>query len=234
MVNRLTIKQLHDYIGITPDIPGYGEVFGPRSREALSKHLSNLNAPALTEQDFKIAGARLGVPGNYMRGVRKVEAPRGPFDDLGRPTNLHERHKFRNNTVPVGRFDRSNPDLSGPPYGPGGYGSFSSQFDKFSRACALDPEAAFRASSWGAFQVLGENAVSLGYPSAYHMVKSLTESEAAHLESFCRFVEVNGLVDELRACRPNDPDSCIPFVSRYNGSGFRKFDYHNKLAKAIA
>ena len=56
--------------------------------------------------------------------------------------------------------------------------------------------------------------------------------EPAHLESFVRFVEVNGLVDELRAVRAGVPDSAIPFVSKYNGPGFREFNYHVKLTDA--
>jgi len=122
--------------------------------------------------------------------------------------------------------------LCGPPYGPGGYGKFSAQYGKLAQAAALDPEAAFRACSWGAFQVLGENAVALGYPSAFAMALSLTESEAAHLDSFVRFVRANKIVDALRGCRPGDPASCIPFVKVYNGAGFRAFSYHEKLANA--
>jgi hypothetical protein len=163
-----------------------------------------------------------------------VEAPRGPYDDDGRPSILYERHVADRNTVPPRRFRRSHPDLFGDPYGRGGYGPYSAQYDKLAAACAVDPEAAFRACSWGAFQVLGENAEDLNYRSAYDMAKSLVISEAAHLDSFVRFVETNKLVDKFRQCRPNDPKSCRPFVSVYNGRGFRQFNYDVKLASAIA
>lgn len=234
MTNRLTIKGLHDRIGITPDVPGYGTAFGARSKAALFAKLSNKKAPALTADDFKAAADRLGVPVGHMKGIRKVEAPRGPFDDDGRPSILYERHKFRNHTVPPGRFNASDPDLSGPAYGPGGYGPFSAQYERLAAACALDPEAALRACSWGAFQVLGENAADMGYASTWDMVFSLTTGEAAHLDTFVRYVEANGLADELRACRPHDPASCQPFVARYNGPGYKQFRYDTKLADAIA
>lgn len=234
-MTRLTIQTLHDDIGITPDVPGYGKVFGPRSKAALFAKLSNRNAPALTPADFQCAADRLGVPVGHIRGVRKVEAPRGPYDDQGRPSILYERHVFARNTEPQGRFNEGHPTLSASKgYGPGGYGPFSAQYDRLAAACALDPEAAFRACSWGAFQVLGENAEAMGYVSAYEMAKTLTTGEAAHLDTFVKYVETNDLLDEFRACRPNDPRSCEPFVERYNGPGFRKFDYHVKLAKAIA
>jgi hypothetical protein len=233
-MTRLTIRALHDDIGITRDVPGYGLSFGPRSKAALFKKLTNMKAPALTVADYQAVADRWNVPIGHIRGVRRVEAPRGSFDDLGRPSILYERHKFRDNTVPVGRFNRAHPDISGPPYGRGGYGPFSGQYDKLAKACALDPEAAFMACSWGAFQVLGENATALGYASAYEMAKSLVVSEAAHLESFVRFVETNHLVDKFRLCRPGDPASCQPFVASYNGARYKQFHYDEKLADAIA
>ena len=229
MTDRLTIKALQADIGVITD-----GAFGPKSKAALFAKLSNRVAPGLTALDYQRAADRLGVSVGHIRGVRKIEAPRGPFDDQGRPSILYERHKFRNNTDPVGRFNTSNPDLSGPAYGPGGYGPFSAQYDRLAAACALDPEAAFRACSWGAFQVLGENATALGYASTYDMAKGLVASEAAHLETFVRYVERNGLVDEFQACRAHDPRSCQPFVAGYNGPGYKQFHYDTKLAEAIA
>jgi hypothetical protein len=227
-MTRLTIKELQRRIGAKDD----GD-FGKLSRAALSAFFSNPGAPTLSNADFQKAAADLGVPAKYMMAVRKVEAPRGPFDALGRPSNLYERHVANRNTDPVGRLAHVAPDLFGPPYGPGGYGPYSAQFDKLGRACAYDPEAAFRACSWGAFQVLGENAVKMGYPSAFDMVVTLRASEMAHLDSFVRYVKAFGLADELRACRPGDPKSCIPFVRGYNGPGYAEFNYHTKFAAEL-
>lgn len=221
----MTIRDLQKRLGVNVD----GK-FGPASTTALLDRLTNLKAPALTAEDFDKVAHDLNVPVAIIRAVRKVEAPRGPFDDSGRPSILFERHVF--SRASKHRFDKLVPALSGPAYGKGGYGSFAAQYPRLVLACAMDPGAAFSACSWGAFQVLGENAVALGYDSAFDMALALTASEAAHLDCFVRFVRTNGLEDELRACRPGDPESCIPFVSRYNGSGFRQFNYHVKLAEA--
>ena len=203
---------------------------------AMIKKLTNTDAPALTNEDYERAAAELGhgVTPKHMRASKKVEAPRGAFDDKGRPTALYERHVFSRNTSPRGKFNATHPNLSAASgYGPGGYGAFSAQYGKLEAAYALDPEAAFEACSWGAFQVLGENAVQLGYASARDMACELAKSEAAHLDSYVRFIKVNGLADELGRCRAGDPESCIPFVERYNGSGFRRFSYHVKFAEAL-
>jgi hypothetical protein len=198
--------------------------------------ITNPRAPALTDADFQRAADELGhgVTPRHMKASKEVEAPRGAFDDKGRPSILYERHVFSRNTVPKGRFNATHPDLSAlKGYGRGGYGAFGAQYGKLQRAYALDPEAAFEACSWGAFQVLGENATALGYASARAMAVELAASEAAHLDSYVRFIRANNLADELGRCRAGDPDSCIPFVSAYNGSGFRAFSYHVKFADAL-
>lgn len=233
-MTRLTIKGLHDRIGIAPTTPGYGLVFGDRSKAALLAMFTNKQAEPISDADYVIAAKRLGVPVQYIKGVHKVETPKGAYDASGRPTAIYERHKFRNNCIPVGRFNASHPLLSGPAYGPGGYGKLSAQYTKLLDACALDPEAAFCACSWGAFQVLGENATALGYASAFDMAFSLVQSEGAHLATFVAYIEANHLVDELQACRPNDPKSCIPLARGYNGEGYAAFNYHRKIAAAIA
>jgi hypothetical protein len=203
---------------------------------AMAKLITNPQAPALTDSDYEHAATQLGngVTVKHMKASKRIEAPRGSFDDAGRPSILYERHVFSRNTHPKGRFNATHPDLSAlQGYGPGGYGAFSAQYGKLERAYALEPEAAFEACSWGAFQVLGENAVALGYESARVMAVELAKSEAAHLESYVRFIKVNGLADDLGRCRAGDPDSCIPFVEGYNGHGFRSFGYHIKFAEAL-
>lgn len=220
----MTVKDLQRRIGVTPD-----GAFGARSKAALFATLSNKAAPALTDQDIARAAEMLGVSPKIIKAVRKIEAPRGPFDDAGRPSILYEKHVFSRNSG--GRYDVRHPALSARNWQPGTYGAFSAQYDKLAAACALDPAAAFKACSWGAFQVLGENADDLGYGSAFDMAVALTMSEAAHLESFVRFVKMKRAVDELQRCRAGDPKSCEPFVAIYNGTGQVK-KYAGLLAEA--
>lgn len=230
MTERLTVTALQVDLGVTAD----GK-FGPLSKAALFAKMSNRSAPAITDADIEAAATDLGqgVQPAHIRAIRKIEAPRGAFDNQGRPSILYERHKFRAHSDPVGRYDAVASSISGPAYGPGGYGSFAIQYDRLAAACALDPHAAFSACSWGAFQIMGENADDIGYGSPYEMAKSLVASEAAHLECLVRFLRWKGLVAALAACRKDDPDSCIPFVTGYNGTGFRRFGYHIKFAAAL-
>jgi hypothetical protein len=225
---RLDIPGLRAFLGL-PSAGG----FDAAAEQALLARLTNRNPAPVTDADIDRAAAGLGVSAKAIRAVRKVETRKAPFDADGRPTILYERHVFTRNTVPPGRFTAAHPLVSGKPYGKGGYGKQSAQYGKLMQACALDPEAALRACSWGAFQVLGENAVAIGYLSALEMVASLATGEAAHLESFIRFVRRNNLAGKLGACRAGDPQSCVPFVKAYNGGDFAAFDYHTKLAEAL-
>lgn len=226
-MTRTTVREIQTDIGAVAD----GQ-FGDKSKARFLAFMSNPNPPVLTRADFEATALSLNVPLYMVQAVNKVEAPRGPFDPSGRPTTLYERHVFARNCEPAGRFNIAVPDLSGGPYGRGGYGALSAQYAKLTRAMALDPHAALEACSWGAFQVLGENWEGCGYSSPWAMVKALVTGPAAHLDSFARFVRMKRLEDELRACRPGDPDSCIPFVQAYNGKGFREFNYHVTLSDA--
>jgi hypothetical protein len=220
---KLDVPALRAFLGLPP-----AGGFDAAARAALFARLSNKTAAPLTEADIAGAAATLGVAPKMISAVREVEVAGAPFDTDGRPRILFERHIFHRKTG--GRFDKSHAIISDPVAG--GYGKFSAQYGKLADACALDPDAAFQAASWGAFQVLGSNAVALGYPSAFEMALALTVSEAAHLDSFVRFVRVNRLAAALQACKPGNPASCIAFVKAYNGPGFAKNDYHTKLANA--
>jgi hypothetical protein len=222
---KLDVPGLRRRLGLSP-----AGRFDDAARKALFDRLSNRKAAAITDDDFNRVAAELGVSVKIIRAVRKVEAPRGPFDDQGRPSILYEKHVFSRNTGHG--FDMSHPVLSARSWQPGTYGPFSAQYGKLADACELDPDAAFKACSWGAFQVLGENAESIGYDSAFDMALALTESETAHLECFIRFVKRKGLLDALRAAKPGNAASCVAFVKGYNGSGYAKNDYHTKLAQA--
>ena len=231
--DHATVRELQTFLGVADD-----GAFGPRSRHALFARLSNTAAPALTETDYQWAAGELGVPVGHMRGVAKVECAGKSYDDFGRPRILFERHYFHRLTG--GRWTREHPAISNPQGR--GYGPSSAQYGRLAAACALDPGAAFRSASWGAFQIMGDHAdgetadedrQTLGYGSALAMALAMVASERGHLEAFVRFIRVNGLADELQACRPGNPASCVPFVRRYNGPGYARNDYHTKLAAAI-
>lgn len=215
---------------------GVDGIIGPASVSAFEASVTNRSAPALTQADYADAAAKAKVDVPRVRMVRAVESgPFGSFDQLGRPTILFERHKFHAFTG--GAFSARFPEISNRKaggYSKGGVPHHEWQWTKLRAALRIDPEAAIMSCSWGLFQVMGFHWKVLGYESALDMTQRMAVSEAAQLDAMVRYVVVNRLDDELRACKPGDPASCVPFAAGYNGSGFRLYGYHRKLAEALA
>lgn len=98
-------------------------------------------------------------------------------------------------------------------------------------------EFAYRATSWGGFQVLGENFAKAGFESAVQMVEMMQDDEEVHLWAAINFLKNSGLADDMDRLgqleRPVTPEDCEPIVRVYNGAGYRKNNYHVKFAAAL-
>jgi hypothetical protein len=93
---------------------------------------------------------------------------------------------------------------------------------------ALDPDAAFAAASYGAFQILGQNFKACGFASSFEFVLAQCQTEGAQLLAFVSFLKANGLDDELRS------NNWAGFARGYNGSAYAANQYDVKLARAFA
>ena len=216
----MNILELQQAIGTKVD-----GLWGKNSRDALLNTFTNAKAAAITHAQEKQFAARLGVSVKQLQAVARVESSGGGFDKSGKPKILFERHKFHKYTGgkwSVATF--SNPV---------GGGYKDSSWDKLVGAIVTgDVDAAFMACSWGKFQVLGEWWDEFGYASPYAMARSTVESEAAHYELLCHYIDYNHLKDEMAALSTN-PESCRAFARGYNGPRYRDFSYHTKLAAAM-
>ena len=101
--------------------------------------------------------------------------------------------------------------------------------EKLTLAACRDVDAAFASASWGKFQVMGAHWKALGYDSPLALAWSCVGSEAAHYELLARYIEHNNLAGAFRAISA-DLETCRAFADGYNGPGYRKFDYHSKIA----
>lgn len=203
----------------------------PETRAAIIAAFTNLHAPAVTDGEIEIIASRLACSTKQLRAIGRVESSGGGYDDQGRPKILFERHKFHLFTD--GAF---TPSIFSNPVG-GGYATDS--WEKLTLAACEDPLAAFAATSWGKFQVLGMHAcggypkaLDLGYPNPLEMAYSTVIGEAAHYEMMARYVEQAGLLPALRRISSH-ADDCRAFARGYNGSSYERFSYHEKLAMAM-
>jgi peptidoglycan hydrolase-like protein with peptidoglycan-binding domain len=205
-------------------VPGPAPVPTPRPAAGpLAALLTPGPLTPLGPGDFTAAATALQCDVRGIRAVAKVESSRKPFDDLGRPTILYERHLFHRLTG--GAFDAQAPDLSNREAG--GYGTFASQYGKLERAYALAAEAALKACSWGMFQILGQNHKAAGFVTVMDYVKAMCQTEVDHLVAFVRFIQADPAM--ATALRGHDwPE----FARRYNGPAYHENHYDERLADA--
>jgi hypothetical protein len=204
--------------------------FGPATRAAAIETFCNSSAPAVKRPDLIVLAARLGCSVRQILAVAKVESAGGGWDDTGLLKCLYERHYlWRRVKVAV-------PFLSDPK--PGGYtidadhDGINDSWEKVADAAGrFGADFAFECASWGKFQIMGAHWKALGHPSVLEFVWGLSRDEAAHYEAFCRYIETNGLTGALRAVNGN-PENCRAIAKGYNGGGYERFAYHQKIAVA--
>lgn len=202
-------------------------VGGPKTRQALYDVFANRAALPITAQQEAAFASRLGGTVKQLRAVSVVESAGGAYLPSGHSKALWERHYF------FKRWQIRIPLISDP--SPGGYtldadrDGLNDSWEKLCEAAMLNPIAAFESASFGKFQIMGAWWERLGYNSSLDFAWSMRDSEAGHYEALVRYIERFGLLSAFRALSSN-PDACRPFAKGYNGGGYEKYAYHQKLA----
>ncbi len=177
----------------------------------------------LTEADFATVATTLGCEVAAIKAVADTEAKDEPWDMMGRPIILFERHKFAKHSH--GLYNRSHPDISTPRAG--GYGPSSRQYDRLRRAAMLDETAALKSASWGLFQIMGENHGDAGHPTVAAFVDAMMLRRSEHLKAFAHFVAANPGMK--KAIQNRD---WATFARAYNGPDYATNDYDGKMRRA--
>lgn len=184
-------------------------------------------AKRLTAIDIAQVGRTIGVGEDEVRAVLEVETSGGGFDSSGRPRMLFEPHVFwRELGDSPKRTTAQAQGLAYPKWGQGSYPPDS--YSRLATAIRIDVNAALRSASWGIGQIMGYNHRAAGYATAGDMVAAFCDNKTAGLQAMIRFIESEGLDDDLRR---HDWSS---FARGYNGPGYAKNRYHIKLAEAFA
>lgn len=175
---------------------------------------------ALTEDDLTGAATELACEVRAIKAITRVESPRGAYDEFDRPSILFERHLFSSFTFKV--HDKMYPDISNPI--PGGYGTYSAQYGRLQRAYALDATAALRATSWGAFQILGDNFFRSGFGTVDLFVDAMCQSVQEQLRAFVAFIKFSPAMT-----RALQQKHWADFAFMYNGKLYYKNHYDTNL-----
>ena len=205
---------------------------------------SKLNYPKNTipsEQKVSGVAAQLRCEVAAVKAVIKTESGNyeGYFDN-GLPKILFERHHFYALTDPnVGNRGRNRiphpysrfPDICNTT--PGGYAVGVGEYVRLIKAARLDRDAAIKATSWGAFQVLAEYYEQYGYASPSELVNKCLESIDGHVDLFLAFLSMPEKRRAVEGLRAKDWEL---FTSYYNGGAWRQRTpaYPGKMAEAYA
>jgi N-acetylmuramidase-like protein len=186
----------------------------------------------LSTADFQRAAKALNVEVAAIRAVAEVEAAGAGFLKDGRPAILYEAHVFHKETAGkhAGAKDRRGVALSSPSWNRSLYGATgAAQHVRYEDARKLDPDAANKACSWGAFQILGQNHKACGFDTSQEFVDAMwSGGAAAHLDAFVKFIKANKLDVPLRA------KNWATFARGYNGPAYAQNAYDKKMANAYA
>lgn len=185
-------------------------------------------AVKMSVADLKNGAASLNCELAALRAVMSVESRASGFDGKNRPIILFEPHIFYRNLHDQAQRDRAVAEgLAYPHWGEHPYpASSDGNYDRLNRARAINAEAAFRSVSIGLGQILGENFEQVGCASAHAMFDAARQSEANQLSQMVAFIKANKLDGFLRLRQ------WASFAERYNGPGYRKNAYDEKLATA--
>lgn len=165
----------------------------------------------LGPQDYRDKAARHRINPAALHAFADIESAGKGFGADGRAIILFEPHIFSRETG--GAWDGYQVDgapVSYPKWTPAGgklpaglkiHPYTLSQLDRWGLlafAAELDFEAALKACSWFAFQILGRNHAVLGFPTAWHFVVAGHEGEHASLDMAVAFLAANDVLDDFR------------------------------------
>jgi hypothetical protein len=200
-------------------------IYGNATRTAIMRAFDDGPDTALADGDYAASSRILAVPAAYIKAFASVEANGSGFFH-GEPKILFEPHRFSKLTNH--RFDASHPHVSYPRWGMRPYpGTQEGRYEQLLEAIGLDPRAAFKACSYGKFQILGENAAACGFPGEpWLFAFAQARDEIQQLRAFEKFINSTGIVIPLRGAL------WAQVAARYNGPAYAKNQYDVKLAQA--
>jgi hypothetical protein len=104
--------------------------------------------------------------------------------------------------------------------------SWAGRYEMLARMTAINRQAALESCSWGLGQVMGANWRDLGFASVEELVARVKSDVGGQADLMARFIDRNGLRDELQR------HDWHGFARRYNGPGYRRNRYAEKMAAA--
>lgn len=194
------------------------------------------NDKLLAEQDLVDFARHYNLELAAVKAVNEVESNGRGFLVDGRPRILFEGHVFwkeltKKGVDPQQFLSSRTANVLYKNWTKKHYAGGAGEYHRLEKAAGMSDmqevhDAAYGAASWGAFQVMGYHAQSLGYASVDHFVAKHYEHEREHLKAFGKYLEVNSLISSVKK------KNWEAFARGYNGPGYKENRYDEKLQKA--
>lgn len=178
----------------------------------------------MRELDYTDAAKELGCEVAVIKAVASVESNGQAFFPNGQPKVLFEAHVFSRLTK--GQYDKTHPSLSSPKWDRSLYLGGEQEHFRVQEAAGLDRSAALMATSWGKFQIMGENYRECGFTSLQDFINAMYHGEAGQLKAFVGFLKHTGLARTLQK------RDFTEFARRYNGPGYKRNKYDERMLAA--
>lgn len=159
----------------------------------------------ITDAMFRDSAAKLGVDEAFLRAIAEKEGGGNGFYITGKPVVRMENHILDRYYASKGKTFNAAAK-----YGSNKVGA--AEYDRFMKAYEDNPEAAIYSTSFGAFQIMGFNALPLGYPSYSDFYRKMSGSANDQFDAMIRFIQKNNLIQYIKS---RDYSS---FAKKYNGS----------------
>jgi len=194
------------------------------------------NSKLLSEQNLIDFSHQFNLELAVVKAVNEVESNGKGFLVDGRPKILFEGHIFwkqleKRNINPRNYVNASTQNILFESFNRRYYVGGAEEYNRLEKAANLGADKSFRdaancSASWGLFQIMGFNAVPIGFGSIDEYVAKMNENEGEHLKAFGMFLEKNNLLETLRS------KNWAAFALRYNGPAYKTNKYDEKLMRA--
>lgn len=192
----------------------------------------------LTDDDFIGSAQRIRCHPGMIEALALKETHGKAFLPDGRPKILFERHQYYKRIAIVrksgqtqagmialrDRAYREAPDICNPKRG--GYIGGAAEYDRMARAQAYSDTAALESASWGQFQIMGFNAVTLGYSSVQEFARLMGQGIDQHLIALERFI-----LHTPKALKGIREQNFGLLALAYNGPAYKENNYDVDLQK---
>lgn len=206
------------------------------------KNIFHFNDKLLSEEDLVDFSKNYDIELPKVKAVNEVESRGKGFLIHGRPKILFEGHVFwreleKRGVNPANHVTERTKDILYKKWSIAHYNGGSGEYTRLEKAAGMSDlpafhDAAYCAASWGAFQIMGFHYERLGYASVDHFATEMYEHEREHLKAFGKFIEHTDFKGKSLLAWLQQ-GNWAKFAEGYNGPGYKKNKYDEKMKKAF-